>query len=309
MKKVFSIKVQGNLDDCLGCNIKFNKERSQVWIGQPSIIDGMIKRFGDILPTKTFKSPSTPGYISVRPTEHDNLLDDMDQKSYRGGVGMLLHLVKHSRPDIANATRELSKLMDRATEGQFKELKRLIKFVVDTKWKGLQIKPDKLNEEVWAIRGFSDSDYCADKETRRSITGYVIYLLGVAISWKSKGQKSVTLSTTEAEYVALSEATREIKFIVQILESMNLPVDYPITVHVDNVGAIFLANNKTTSERTKHVDIRHHFTREFIEDGIVKVIFVRSNENDADLFTKNLPGEVYERHAQKFLKKKEEDND
>jgi hypothetical protein len=307
MKSVFSIKVQGNLDDYLGCDIKFNEDRSEVWIGQPSIIDGMVKRFGNILPTKMYRSPSTPGWLSVRPKEHDNLLSEGDQKTFRGGVGMLLHLVKHSRPDIANATRELSKIMDGATEGQFKELKRLIKFVIDTKWKGLKVKPDKITEEVWTIRGFSDSDYCADKETRRSITGYVVYLLGVAISWKSKGQRGVTLSTTEAEYVAMSEVVREIKFIVQILESMSLPIDYPITVHVDNIGAIFLANNKTTSERTKHVDIRHHFVREYIEDGVVKVIFVKSSENDADLFTKNLPGEVYEKHSRKFMEEKKSD--
>jgi hypothetical protein len=79
-----------------------------------------------------------------------------------------------------------------------------------------------------------------------------------------------------------------------------LKIDFPITVHVDNVGAIFLANNRTTSERTKHVDIRHHFVREFIEDGIVKIVFVRSKNNDADIFTKNLTGEGYERHAGKF---------
>jgi hypothetical protein len=125
--------------------------------------------------------------------------------------------------------------------------------------------------------------------------------MGVPISWKSKGQRGVVLSSTEAEYVAVSEATREIKFIVQVLESINVKIEYPIIVHVDNVGAIFLANNKTTSERTKHVDIRHHFVREHIEDGIVKIVFVKSCDNDADIFTKNLAGEPYEKHTEKFL--------
>ena len=304
MKTVFNIKVQGNLDDYLGCDIKFNNDRSEIWIGQPSIVDGLEKRFGKMLPAKSYKTPSTPGWLAVRPSKHDKTLDEVNQKEFRGGVGMLLHLVKHSRPDIANATRELSKLMDAATEGQLKELRRLIKFVIDTKWKGLKVNPELKEDKMWTLKGYSDSDYCADKETRRSITGFIIYLLGVAISWKSKGQRGVTLSTTEAEYVALSEAVREIKFITQVLVSMNLPVEYPIMVHVDNVGAIFLANNKTTSDRTKHVDIRHHFVREYIEDGIVKIIFVMSSENDADDFTKNLPGEAYEKHSNKFVYKK-----
>jgi hypothetical protein len=217
---------------------------------------------------------------------------------------MLLHLVKHSRPDIANATRELSKVMDGATEGQWKELRRLLKFVIDTKWRGLQIKPRLNDDEVWRIQAFSDSDYCADKETRRSVTGFIVYLLGVPISWKSKGQRGVVLSSTEAEYVAVSETVREIKFVIQILESMMLQIDYPVIVRVDNVGAIFLANNKTTNERTKHVDIRHHFVREYIEDGIIKIVFVKSKDNDSDIFTKNLTGEGYERHVQKFTSEK-----
>jgi ribosomal protein L24 len=200
---------------------------------------------------------------------------------------MLLHLVKHSGPDFANATRELSKVMDGATEGQWKELRKLLKFVVDMKWKGLRIAPDVNQENTWAMKGFSDSNYCADKETHRNITGFIINLVGVPISGKSKGQQGVVLSATEAEYVAVSEATREIKFIIQVLDSLKLQVEYPITVHMDNVGAIFLANDRTTNKRTKHIDIRHHFVREFIEDVIVKIIFVKSKDNNADVFTKN----------------------
>jgi ribosomal protein L24 len=176
--------------------------------------------------------------------------------------------------------------------------------VVETKWKGLKIQPQLNEDNVWAIKSYSDSDYCADKETRRSITGFIVYLMGVPISWKSKGQRGVVLSTTEAEYVAISETVREIKFIIQILESMALIIEYPVIVHVDNVGAIFLANNRTTGERTKHVDIRHHFVREYIEDGMVKIMFVRSRHNDADIFTKNLPGDSYERHVGKFTSEK-----
>ena len=123
------------------------------------------------------------------------------------------------------------------------------------------------------------------------------------ISWKSKGQKSVTLSSTEAEYVAISELSTEILFIKSLLEFLGLKVPFPIEVNVDNIGAIYLANNATGSNRTKHVDTQYHFVREYIEQGILKIIYVRSEENDADIFTKNLNAYDYEKHTDKMLKK------
>ena len=103
----------------------------------------------------------------------------------------------------------------------------------------------------WALKALSGSDFASDKETRISVFGYIIYFCGIPIAWRSKGMKSVVLSTTEAEYMALSEVVKEMKFIVQLLQTMNVEVELPITVHVDNVGAIWLSNNRTTSDRTK----------------------------------------------------------
>jgi hypothetical protein len=103
--------------------------------------------------------------------------------------------------------------------------------------------------------------------------------------WRSKAQGSVALSSTEAEFNALSEAAKAIKLIVQILISMGIPVKLPIIVRVDNVGAIFMSENVSTSSRTKHVDTRYHFVREFVEEGFVKIIFVRSEDNISDPFT------------------------
>ena len=137
------------------------------------------------------------------------------------------------------------------------------------------------------------------------MTGFVIYLRGVPVSWKSRGQKSVTLSSTEAEFVALSEAAKEIKFIVQILESMKMKVEFPIIVRVDNVGAIGLSKNLSTSQRTKHIDVRYNFVREFVEDEFIKIIFVKSEENHADIFTKNVNREIFEKHVENFVGKDE----
>jgi hypothetical protein len=96
-------------------------------------------------------------------------------------------------------------------------------------------------------------------DNRRNIFGYIIFLLGCPVVWKSKQQQSVTLSSSEAEYVALSEAAREIKFVVQVLESIGIKVKYPTTMHVDNIGAIFMSENGSATKQTRHVYTRYRF--------------------------------------------------
>jgi len=114
---------------------------------------------------------------------------------------MLLYLVKHSRPDIANAVRELTKALDAPSPAAYKEMLRVIKYTIDTRDLALKIQPtDAESDGSWTIVVYCDSDYAGDKETRVSIAGFVIYLLGVPISWKSKGMKSVTLSSSEAAF-------------------------------------------------------------------------------------------------------------
>ena len=104
---------------------------------------------------------------------------------------------------------------------------------------------------------FCDSDYAGDPERLISVTGYILYVCNVPVCWRSKGQQSVTLSGTEAEYVALSEAVKEILFVLQILECMKISVILPVIVRVDYGGANFMSKNITTTSHTKHVDIRY----------------------------------------------------
>jgi hypothetical protein len=88
---------------------------------------------------------------------------------------------------------------------------------------------------------------------------------------------------------------------VQILQSLSIPVKIPVIVRVDNVGAIFLAENVTTSQRTRHIDVRYHFVREFVMDGFIKIVFVRTAENKSDMFTKNVNGDTYDAHSKDFV--------
>ena len=264
-------------------------------------------RFKDnIKNLKEFETPTGPGVKVMQPKHDEAKLTKNDQEDYRSGVGSLLYLLKHSRPDISNCVRELSKVMDGANLAHQKMLHRAIKFVEHTKNRELVLKPT--NEFHWNIKGYCDSDYAGDADNRRSVSGYVIYLNNCPIAWKSRGQKTVALSSTEAEYIALSEVSTEIIFISEVLKFMEVSISYPIEINVDNVGAIYLAKNASTTTRTKHIDIRYHFIREHVDNGKIRIKFVRSEDNTADIMTKNLSGELFHKHNNNIFLKGEAKN-
>ena len=301
IQKVFSVKIQHNLADYLGCEFHMNKDRTRGWLGQPSIIQSLEQKFGERAMKERFSlTPGTPRFTARRIENPEDKVNSQDHEIYRSGVGTLLYLTKHSRPDICNPVRELSKTMDAPAPVHLKEMYKLIRHVLSTKGYGLKFE---LRKDIikWALRALSDSDFASDKETRISVFGYIIYFCGIPIAWRSKGMKSVVLSTTEAEYMALSEVVKELKFIVQLLQTMNIEVELPITVYVDNVGAIWLSNNRTTSDRTKHIDIRIAFVKEYQEDGKIIIKFVKSEENEADILTKNTTNVIFNNHQKKLV--------
>ena len=131
-----------------------------------------------------------------------------------------------------------SKSMDGASMAHVTEMYRVINFVLEMKTLGLRMVPI-FQDGIWKLEALSDSDFANDKDTRYSVYGYIIYFCGIPVAWKSKSMKSVVLSTTEAEYVAVSEVVKEIKFLYQMLRSMEVKVPLPIKVHVDDVGTIW----------------------------------------------------------------------
>ena len=177
--------------------------------------------------------------------------------------------------------------MDAPAPAHLKEMYNLIRFVLSSKDYDLKFKLIK-SIRKWVLKALSDSDFASDKETRISVYGYIIYFCGIPIAWRSKGMKSVVLSTTEAEYMALSEVLKEFKFIVQLLQTMHIEVELPITVYVDNVGAIWIPNIRNTGDRTKHIDIRTSFVKEYREDGKIIIKFVKSEENEAEIFLQRI---------------------
>ena len=129
----------------------------------------------------------------------------------------------------------------------------------------------------------------------------MVYIHGVPIAFKTAQQKRVTLSSAEAEWVALSEAVKEIKFLIQLCENVQIKVELPVIVRVDNNAAIFMSKNVTTTSRTKHVDVRTKFVRELQQDGVISIVFVRSKDNISDILTKNLGSGLHNKHSDKLV--------
>ncbi|KAK9712758.1 hypothetical protein QE152_g24749 [Popillia japonica] len=139
-----------------------------------------------------------------------------------------------------------------------------------------------------ALYGYVDADWGSDKQDRKSTTGYVYYIYGCLCVWSSKKQGSVSLSSTEAEYVALSEACTEVIWIKRILQEMGLKISNAIEIFEDNQSCINLTKNAVLHKRTKHIDIRHNFVRDLVEEKEVIVKYIQSEHQVADLMTKAL---------------------
>jgi hypothetical protein len=155
--------------------------------------------------------PGIPRFKIVRPMDKTKKIDSNQQSKYRSGMGMLLYLIDYSRHDLSNVVIELIKCMDGANLAVYKKMLRVVKFVLDTKDYCLKLNPICEDEE-WDLVSYSDRNCAGDPENRTSVTGFIIYLLAAPICWRSKGQKGITLSSSEAEYVAMLEAVEEICF-------------------------------------------------------------------------------------------------
>ena len=145
---------------------------------------------------------------------------------------------------------------------------RAVNYVLKTRNRMLKFTPTS-EKDKWEFECMCGSDYTGVKDNRLSVTGYCIYINGCLISWKSRAQKCQTLSSTEAEYVALSEICCEILFVKMILEFLGENTEYRITVYYNNVGAIYLVNNAKITKRTKHVDTKTHFVCHYVEDRTI----------------------------------------
>ena len=300
----FDVDDVGEMEEYVGCKIErgSNEKGPYFKLTQPVLLQSLTDELG--INGKNHVTPAEAGSILRKHNgEEESTLSEKDQKRYRTGVGKLLHLMKHTRFDILNATRECSKHMMIANKNHEKALNRLMDYLVATKDRGFLLQPNMQwngdPEFEFTICGKSDSDYAKDVDTRRSVSGGIVYLNGAAVSCKSQGQKIVAQSVTEAELYAVNMVAQDMMYVKRLLESLELRVELPMLLYCDNKGCVDLINNFSCGGRTRHVESRCLALREL--KNILKVVWIKSEQNEADMFTKNLQGPLFAQHSSHFM--------
>ena len=237
------------------------------------------------------KPVSTPADLNVKLQKEDGVSRPVDVISYQSIVGSQLYAAIATRPDIAQAVGVVSKFCANPTQSHFTAAKRILRYLKGTVSLGLSYK--KCADGI--LTGYSDADWAGDVDDRHSTSGNVFSLARGAVSWLSKKQATVALSTAEAEYAALSTATQEAIWLRRLLTDVGEPLEEPIVIHEDNQGAIAMAKNPVGHARTKHIDIRYHFVREGVQNGVIVLKYVATDEMIADILTKPLPKHRFEK--------------
>lgn len=206
---------------------------------------------------------------------------------YRELVGNLMFISTVSRPDITYATSYLSRFLDKPNRSAWKEGKRILRYLKETIDYGLRYYKSEKQE----IETYSDADWATNHIDRRSTSGSVTFYCDNAISWFSRKQGCVALSTAEAEYIAAATSVSELINIQGLCN--DLKVSVKSVLYMDNKSAIDISHSFENSKRTKHIDIRFHFIKDFVLNGKAKVQYVDSKNNIADIFTKSLSFESF----------------
>ncbi|KAG4039793.1 hypothetical protein PC123_g24658 [Phytophthora cactorum] len=236
----------------------------------------------------TAKPIQNPIETNVKLAPLDENEDADTSFEYRKAVGMLMYLATGTRPDLAFAVGQLSRFVAKPSAKHVGTVKRVLRYLAGTVGYGITYERTNEVSSSVALEGYCDSDWANDPESRKSTTGFVFTLAGGAISWMSRRQSIVALSTAEAEYVAECEATMEAAAASNILQEVMPQRTVDLRLGIDNQAAHVLATNPTYSRRTRHIELRWHFVREQVQKGAIELHKVKGNENPADAFTKPL---------------------
>ena len=217
--------------------------------------------------------------------------EPVDPTQFKSMVGGLRYLV-HTRPDIAYAVGIVSRYMERPTTLHFNAAKRILRYVKGTINFGLVYTKGRGN---YLLAGFSDSDLAGSVEDRRSTGGMVFYLDESLITWISQKQRCVALSSCEAEFMAATAAACQAIWLQRVLKQISDVKVGPVTLYIDNRSAVDLAKNPVFHGRSKHIDVRYHFIRECVEQGLIVIKHISTGEQRADILTKALSAVKFEK--------------
>jgi len=275
----FDVRDLGPAKYFLGMSLDRDRHRQTLKITQERLATELVHRHG-LIQGKTKSIPMSPA-IKLTQAEEGSMLDK-EKFQFCELVGSLLYLSVCTRPDIAQSVGVLARYMAKPAMEHWTAAKAVLRYIAGTLSSGITF-----TNNVAVMEGYCDSDYAGDLDTRRSTTGFVFTFCGAAISWSSKLQPTVAVSTTEAEYMAAAQAVKEALWLRKLIMEFELQFG-TMRIYSDNQGAIKLLKHPVASVKSKHIDVIHHFARERVARKEVQFEYISTDLMIADCMTKAL---------------------
>jgi hypothetical protein len=293
----FEIKALGRPKMLLGMGIDQNPTDNSIKLFQTAYIDSLLKKHGleDANPISTPLDPNTK--LDVDPNdsndpESQGELTEHASAGYAMLIGSLMYLAIGMRPDIAYSVQNLAQFTQNPKPAHWTAIKRIFRYLKGTRTLGITYSgSDEINNKELNI--YCNAHYASDPD-RKSISGYVLTLAGGAVTWSSKKQTTVALSAAEAEYVAATHCAKQVIWHRSLLNEAGIPLLMTSTIFWDNQAAVSITHHTEHHVQTKHINIAHHFLCDLIQNGTLNLVYINTEYNLADIFTKSLPKVVHQ---------------
>jgi hypothetical protein len=295
LSEAFDMKDLGQCQYFLGVRIMWDRQNHQVTLYQDAYVRKTLEQFS-MLECRAVSTPLDPG-ASETLVPYQGTASEDQIKLYQSLIGRINYLATQTRCDIAFTASILSRFLVNPAPAHIRSAKRVLQYLKGTMMHGITLGGLKYGPHDLDIRLYTDSDYAGDRHTYRSTSGYVSFMAGGPVSWQSKRQSVVAQSSTEAEYIAMSESTKEAIWIRYLLEGLNYTGQdlECITLSGDNQGALSLAENPTFHRGSKHIAVRYHLIRQEVEEGRLRLAYIPTDHMPADGLTKALKSPAHAR--------------
>jgi len=277
LSNMYTLTKLGRIKEYSGIQIETDKE-GIYYIYQKKHIYNILKTYG-LKDAKGSKIPLSVGYEGL---EDDRSLQN--NKNFRSLIGSLLYIATSTRPDIKASVAILSKKLNNPTETDWIEAKRIARYLKYTE--NYKLKLGNNSQKDKGLIGYADANWAESKADRKSNNGYLFKYCGSTISWACRKQSCVTLSSAEAEYIALSDACQEMLWLKKLLQDFQENIQLPVKMYEDNQSCIKLASNQKFSKRSKHIDTKYHFIKDLSKDNKILLEYCPSENMLADMLTK-----------------------
>lgn len=288
LNKCFKMKDLGLLSYFLGISVEQDIKNGTIVLSQKQYLENVLVKFG-MLDCKPVNTPmdSDFDYEILKGDKSESF--DIENRC-RQIIGCIMYAMLGTRPDLCSSISLLSRYQNCASEKLVTSLKRVLRYIKGT----LELKLVYENKSK-IISGFADADWGGDAIDRKSTSGFCLYVFGNIVSWNSKKQSTVAMSTTEAEIIALSFCISEACWLRNLLLELKLVEELKVVVYEDNQSAIRSLSSHEQLKRIKHLDIKYHFVKDKIKEDIIELRYVSSSNQIADILTKPLNKVTFEK--------------